>query len=323
MTRKFFLVGSKFFSVLIIASLIFLGLTRSQSVSDRFALLNYTPSPEIEALATESGMSTTGKNLFYINDPKLNEKSDFRSNCPIKESTIVLGCYTGNGIYVLRVVDDRLEGIEQVTSAHEMLHAAYDRLSGSEKDSIDKELVKQYEALNDERLKKTIDSYKSQDPSVVPNELHSILGTEYRNIGSLLENHYKKYFDSRDKVVSLAETYQSVFISYEKIVEDYDRQLSTMSTEVSRLKSDLENLYNQINSQKQSMETLLVSGDISGYNSKVSSYNNLVQSYNSLASEYQLLIDNYNGIVAKRNDSVLAQRDLVDNISTTHKPITE
>ena len=51
----------------------------------------------------------------------------------------MLGCYHSNqdGIFLYNVQDARLAGVQQVTAAHEMLHAAYDRLSTKDKNYVD------------------------------------------------------------------------------------------------------------------------------------------------------------------------------------------
>ena len=67
----------------------------------------------------------------------------------------MLGCYILNkGIYVYDITDDRLAGVRQVTTAHEMLHAAYDRLSVKERAQVDAMTAAAYEKLDNIRIKK-------------------------------------------------------------------------------------------------------------------------------------------------------------------------
>ena len=70
------------------------------NIYDWVKLRNYTPSPDIAALASTSGMNTKGSKLFYVNDPKISDKTSFNKECSTTEQTIVLGCYTGTNIYV-------------------------------------------------------------------------------------------------------------------------------------------------------------------------------------------------------------------------------
>src|SRR5690606_3442881 len=108
---------------------------------------------------------------------------------------IVLGCFVeGQGIYLYNVSDERLDGVKEVTAAHEVLHAGYSRLSSRDKARINHLLDQAFQANNDERIKETVETYRKRDPSIVSNELHSILATEARELPSELEEHYRRYF---------------------------------------------------------------------------------------------------------------------------------
>ncbi|MEX0934693.1 MAG: hypothetical protein WDZ42_02720, partial [Candidatus Saccharimonadales bacterium] len=64
-----------------------------QAIADWWFLRNYSPTSEIIALAEESYLDERGERLFYLSDPKINNKSEFNTNCPIIEQAFVLGCY--------------------------------------------------------------------------------------------------------------------------------------------------------------------------------------------------------------------------------------
>ena len=169
-------------------------------------------------------MNSSSRRLFYVYHPELDDREAFRSHCG-HEQTIVLGCFVEpEGIYIYDVTDQRLAGIEEVTAAHEMLHAAYSRLSTKERQRIDKLTASTFAALTDERIKQTIENYRSRDPGVVPNELHSILGTGVSELPKELETYYKRYFTDRSAVVTLSRTYEANFTDRQKQVEAYDAQ---------------------------------------------------------------------------------------------------
>ncbi|HEX9153253.1 MAG TPA: hypothetical protein VF809_00350, partial [Candidatus Saccharimonadales bacterium] len=114
---------------------------RKDQIADWWRLRNYRASLEVAVLATDTTMTGWGQNLFYINHPTLEGKEAFNKHCSnYGEETAVLGCYLGNrqGIYLYAVTDSRLEGVRQVTAAHEMLHQAYDRLSSKERKRVGK-----------------------------------------------------------------------------------------------------------------------------------------------------------------------------------------
>src|SRR5438045_4204235 len=119
-------------STVFIVSPLFVYLER-QNVYDWWRLRNYVVPSNVAALADDTTMDPLARKIFYVAHPALQERDTFRANCTVDEKTIVLGCYrSGIGIFVYDVNDPRLNGILQVTAAHEMLHAAYERLNTKE-----------------------------------------------------------------------------------------------------------------------------------------------------------------------------------------------
>jgi len=286
-----------------------------QSTLDWIKLRGYEPTPEIAQLATDASFTDEGRRLFYVHYPELLDKSNFQGKCTITEETIVLGCYISNKkIYVLDVDDERLEGVQQVTAAHEMLHAVYDRFSTSEREKIDTIVLLYYDSTTNERLKKTIESYRKRDPSIVPNELHSILATEIRELPDELERHYSQYFIERLSVVSLAEAYEEEFSKRQKQIESYDDELGTLSSRISSTESQLVQLGAALTVERRQLESLRT--DTESYNSAVPSYNEKVQDYNNLLESLRRYIASYNDIVQKRNAIAVEERELVDAIDT-------
>ena len=105
-----------------------------QDIYDWYRLRGYQAPSQVAKLATETTMNSDSRRLFYVYRPQLNDRVAFNQNCTHDEQTIVLGCYVSNvGIYLFDIHDPRLEGVEQVTAAHELLHAAYDRLNKKKK----------------------------------------------------------------------------------------------------------------------------------------------------------------------------------------------
>ncbi len=107
-------------------------LYNKQGLQDYYNLHNYQPPARMSEIATQDTFTDYGRKVFYVNYPSLSDKAVFAQPCPssTREQTIILGCYHGPqaGIFLLNVTDPRLNGVQQVTAAHEMLHAAYDRL---------------------------------------------------------------------------------------------------------------------------------------------------------------------------------------------------
>lgn len=291
-------------------------------IYDWVKLRNYQPTAQISEIATASGMNDTGRKLFYINDPRISDRQEFQTECSNdKEQTFVLGCYTGTNIYIFDVTDDRLKGVEEVTAAHEMLHAAYDRLSPGEKRKIDDLTQQAFDRVNNPRISSLIESYRKADPSVVPNELHSILGTEVANLGPELEAYYTKYFTDRNKVLSASQAYEKVINDNKNKVEQYDADLSLRKSEINSLQANLDNQYTQLEILKKQMDQYLKSGQNSQYNSLVSKYNRQVETYNAQLVNYKNLLEEYNQLVVVRNNVAVEQQGLVESLDSRVKAI--
>ncbi|MDB5176119.1 MAG: hypothetical protein JWM81_977 [Candidatus Saccharibacteria bacterium] len=299
--------------------------TGRQQISDWIALRNYQPPATIAALATQDTMTDKSRNIFYVNKPAITQKSDFNASCPSssREQTIVLGCYRSNqaGIYLLNVDDARLNGVVQVTAAHEMLHAAYDRLSGSERQRVDAMLMDFYKTVTDQRIRQTIDGYRVSEPNDVVNEMHSIFGTEITDLPPGLEAYYSQYFTNRKQIAQFADQYEQEFSSRKTQVEEDDKQLTGLKKQISDTEANLKQQQTDITTSRQHLESLQASGDIASYNAGVPGYNKQVSDYNAGVQSVQRLVDQYNTLVVARNAVASEITALTDALSSSVAPI--
>lgn len=105
-----------------------------QYVVDQLVVWQYQPSSQISQLAERAQMNDKGTFYFYASEPQLEGTAKFNEVCKRQEeNSAILGCFTNGKIFVYDISDERLSGVEEVTAAHEMLHAVYVRLSSSEK----------------------------------------------------------------------------------------------------------------------------------------------------------------------------------------------
>jgi hypothetical protein len=291
-----------------------------QNVTDWLRLVNYQAPSAIVQLASDDTLTPLARKILYVNHPLLlSSHATLDRYCSnSQEQTIVLGCYHGGqaGIYVFAVSDSTLQGVEQVTTAHEMLHAAYDRLSVAERQQVDGWLQDYYtNQLHDQRILKTIESYKKTEPNDVINEMHSIFGTEVASLPIPLEQYYKRYFANRAAVATFAANYQQVFTSREDQVHQYDAQLAA-------LKDQITTRQNQLQQQQEALETALqvlhedrTNDDPTTYNAQVSAYNKRVTDYNNALEGIKQTINDYNQLVAKRNALALETQKLQNELS--------
>lgn len=315
---------SLFLVVALIGAIVFVFLN-IQKIRDYITLYGYTPSADIATIRNDLRLTAVGETIFYVNDPQIVDKTVFTNVCPTYEATIVLGCYhSSNEIYIFDIEDSQvdLQGVEEVTAAHELLHAAYDRLSEKEKAEINEKLLAVYNSLDDSSdIKKNIDDYRKQGDDVVPNEMHSIIGTEVYDLPEDLEEYYARYFEDRKIIVDIAEQYADVFRSLERQIETYDKQLRTLTSDIDDLEKEIGAYKSQLSAQSQELDSLR--DDPQAFNSKVGAYNNTVRAYNTTVEEYKNKISSYNGIVKKRNDISAQQTSLYDAIDANSEEVAE
>jgi len=284
-----------------------------QDISDWFKLRNYTPPAAVKALTVADSMKPYSIHIFYVNHPQLESNvTTFRQRCAIAEQTIVLGCYRGNeqGIEIYNVQDARLNGIQQVTAAHEMLHAAYDRLSSKGRNNVDAMLEDFYNnQLTDQRIKDTINAYKKTEPNDVVNEMHSVFVTEVANLPAPLENYYKKYFTDRSKVTAWAAGYEGEFTSRKNQIDADDQKLSLMKNQIQAEESSLQAQLDSLQADRGSVENSNSQSVINAYNARIAAYNNGVRNL-------QRDIETYNTLVEDRNSIASELKSLQSSIDT-------
>lgn len=295
-----------------------------QRVIDQIIVWQYVPTSEISALANRSGMSDYGEFLFFASQPKLDATQNFNIECDRVEAiTSILGCYSNSRIFIYDVTDAQLDGIREVTAAHETLHAVYVRMNDDVKSKIDALLETEYKKLeNDKNFTERMAFYDRAEPGQRDNELHSVIGTEVAGISPALEAHYSEYFSNRQQVVALNTKYSSVFQELENRANKLSEQLNELAssvsdrvsqynTEVKALNSDIITFNNRVDSGEISSQTQLnseryvlttrVSGlDAmrTGINNDIKTYDSILAEYNSIASQSKKLNNSIDSTLA-------------------------
>ena len=287
--------------------------------------LNVKPqasSPDIERLATATAMTRSAQRLFYRQDPTIEQRREFLSTCskvPVKG--VMMGCYSRRGsvgkIAIQVVTEPRLQGMMEVTAAHEMLHAAYDKFEKFERDRLTPLLESAVTRVKDERLLKVLNQYKADDRERYINELHSHLGTEISNLGEPeLEKHYEKYFTDRQQTVSFAVKAGSTLRVIDKQAEKLKPEIDRLEIDLKARRAELDSSESQSKSSSQRLEEKslalnqvreraengVANGDpstglMTEFENQRSRFNDAVEVHNSQVRERQAQIDSYNTIV--------------------------
>src|SRR5207237_183825 len=121
-------------------------------------------------------------------------------------------------IYLVRIDRSELAPEERVVASHEMLHEAYARLSKGEQKRLGPLIDQSLALIHDPALTARLGDYDRTEPGQRYNELHSILGTEYRTLSPGLEAYYRRYFSDRLAVVAASEQFDHVFSDLESEV---------------------------------------------------------------------------------------------------------
>jgi len=307
-------------------ALLVLVLYNRQGLADWWALRHYQAPAAVAQLATDDTMTQYARRVFYVNEPQLQPKTDFKE-CPVgREQAAILGCYHSNqaGIFILAVDDPRLQGIEQVTAAHEMLHAAYDRLSTKQKKSVDVMLEDYYRHdLHDPDIIAQMNAYKKSEPDAVVDEMHSVFGTEVTKLPAPLEQYYKRYFTNRQTVAGYYTKYEAEFTSRRQTVKADDAKLAVMKKQIDSEQSDLQKQNGELQARQAQLDSYKQNGDIGDYNAGVPGFNSLVESYNDQVAALKGLIAQYNQLVSTRNSIALEAQQLTNEITTQVSPISQ
>ena len=303
------------FSGSIVIAVMIIGIQYAQDLQDWAKLSIYKPPTQVARLAVSTTMTDTARRLFYVNQPRIETRKSAQNLCRSSEHTVVLGCYVpGTGIFIQSVPDPRLEGVMEVTAAHEMLHVAYQRMSFVQQSQINQQLQSAFRQLQNPRIKDLIQTYNDQDPTSVNTELHSILGTEARNLTPELEVYYRKYFTNRLQIITLSERYEGVFTSIRDRTKNLLQQLATRKLAMTQLSQQIESEAASIDSERSYIQTTIASNPQGDYNLRISSLNDRVRNYNDRVNELQQQTDTYNQLVNEHNSLTLEEKSLVDSM---------
>ena len=215
-----------------------LAINNRQYLVDQWTARTFEPSAVVQGYIERSTMTDHGRFLFLASQPVVAAADEFNTVCENhEEGSGVLGCYTNRDkiITLFDITDPQLDGMEEVVAAHEMLHAAWDRMGTDERARITTLLEAEYDKLSgDADFIARMEVYARTEPKQRVNELHSIIGTEVGDLAPELEQYYDQYFSDRAALVALHVKSNAVFLQIEA-------QTAALVSEIDALKGDIEN----------------------------------------------------------------------------------
>lgn len=198
-------------------------------IYDWYRGVSYQPAAEMMNIRDDLNLTNKGRFLFDASQPELNDAEDFNRNCRQDESEIaVLGCYALGNIYVYNITDNELDGIRELTAAHELLHAVWARMSNDEKAALRPILEQAYED-NLGILKEDIETY---DESERIEEVFVRAGTEVKTLPNELEKYYTEIFADRNRIVNFYDGYIVVFREIEERMQVLISEIEVLGAEI-------------------------------------------------------------------------------------------
>lgn len=257
-------------------------------IKDVIMGLSYHPSAEMNNIRESLGLTSKGARIFNATLPELKEKDEFNQICRDEESeNAILGCYRNDRIYVYDITADELIGVREATSAHELLHAVYHRMSKEEKRELRDALIEVYQN-NQDSLGEEIDIYEEDKKE---EELYVRVGTEIADLPDILEQHFGGIFKDQD---TIAGYYQG----YIKVFKEIEKKLEELLLKVHNLEAD-------ISSKTSKYET-----DVAALNSDIAEFNSCAKTPNCFTSNWAFN-SKRNGLVA-RSEALSALYDEID-----------
>ena len=287
-------------------------------ISDVATGLFYQPEAEIAKVIEHIDLTDTGSRILRASRPELQQAASFSRSCPaVSADTSTLGCYYQRQIFVYDIDNEELEGIKEAVLAHELLHAVWDRLSDNERKELEP-VLRQIYSENEADLSEHMSSYEAED---YVDELHSVIGTQLdtSKLGSRLREHYAKYFNDIDRIVSY-------FSAYDEILTGQRKQANAMYDEIIALKAEIER-----RSTAYEQENQKLSNDIDDYNARAShgyttiaerdafeaERNQLITRQNLQQQEYNALVQ----LVNSANQKVDEYNQLVEHLGELMRSI--
>jgi len=306
---------------IIILALAFIAFFNRQLIYDTVEYHTYKPTATMQSFVKRTTMNGEGQFLFYSAHPELETAAQFNKNCPTQDTSMaILGCYNGQQIFIYDIDNSKLDGIREVTAAYEMLHAAYKRLSPSDRANLDSLIEQAYsDPSNQSLFKQSVDYFAKTEPGERDNELFSLIATQVKTVNPKLEAYYSRYFTNRQAIVAMYNKYSSVFTQYTTQLTALEVKLQNMSDDIKTRTAQYNEDVASVNAAIQSFNSRANSGGFSSqseFNSDRAALLQQVDSVNQEQASINQEIDSYNQLLQQYNQSVLATKQLYNSINS-------
>ena len=284
----------------------------------------YQPTSEMQRIREDLALTERGEFLFNAAQPELNDRDEFNAHCRDGANTeiAVLGCYTNSNIYIYNIEEDELEGIRELTAAHELLHAVYARMDEEEKEGFRSILDQVYDE-NEDILKRDLDTYDAAERF---EEMYVRVGTEVADLPAELERHYSEIFKDQDKIVRFYNQYIKVFRKIESDMEALKQEMAELEAGIEAKTAEYHQGLNEVNAKIDEFNNC---ADTEGcfeseavFEARRAYLIQEQQALEDLYNEINSLVDQYNLKVNEYNENVL-HNDKLNQIVNSSEELEE
>ena len=306
-----------FFRIAIIAVLVAV-ILNYQTVFDIVKGFLYQPSTEMVEIRDKLELTTRGRIVFNASQPTLNDEENFNRNCmSYDDDKAILGCYNNQQIYVYSINEKDLDGILELATAHELLHAVYGRMSDADKTNL-KPLLEEVYKKNRGLLEKELSTY---DEANRLEEIYVRAGTEIKNLPEDLEKHYTEIFKDQDKIVEYYNQYMKVFNQLEAEFKSLEEKMNELKQQIDSKNSEYESGTDALNAAIYQFNNCANRIDCFASNDEFNAKRNellsIQDSLRALYDDIDSLVNQYNDYVEEYNSNVVRSNDL-QNIINSH-----
>jgi len=312
--------GRWVFLLVLVAVVVAIVLNR-EWIYDYYRGMTYQPTSEMSRIRGALTLTDRGEFLFNASQPVLSGSDEFNAHCRGDGVEIaVLGCYTEGNIYVYNITDAELDGVRELTAAHELLHAVFARM-GEEKKAELKPVLEQVYKQNLDILEEDIGTYTTTEQF---EELYVRAGTEVANLPPTLEKHYAEIFKNQDAVVAYYDKYNGVFRTLQAEMDALTEEMEAMNTEIAQKTNEYERRVRQLDADIVSFNSCAeVAGCFGSEEEFQVQRAELVAEQTALEGLYDEisgLINTYNAKVEVYNADVMHGKKLNNVINSAAKP---
>lgn len=202
---------------------------QSSWLLDTLKGFGYEPDAKVAGIETDLELTREGRRIFAATRPTVEGSAEFNEHCDSHDVEVsLLGCYTDGRIYIYEIELAQLASANKVTAAHELLHAAWERMSKSERHAVSAMLEQIYQEQQ-EWFDDELDVYNGDDKL---EEIYARAGTKLQDLPEELEEHYAKYFRNRAKIVQFYQDYEAPFLALRLEMEELAEQIKLVTAEI-------------------------------------------------------------------------------------------